>query len=125
MKRITFYKKQLIIFIAFFSVFSLFLYPGTSFVTHTAEASVLGTFFSQTTIVLPNVPGAVSFNIYYKETSAKTFNHASRGISPSDKTHKIRFLKKNVKYQYKISALDANGQEFWWSTIRLMSTQRM
>ncbi len=126
MKSIIFHKKQIRTLLLAFTLASLLLLYPTNNIMHRAEASVLGILLSKATISMPNVLQATSYNVYFKEVSSKTFNHASRNISITDKKHKIYFLKKNVQYKYKISAVDASGKEFWWSPVRLMiNIQRM
>ena len=89
-------------------------------------ASIMRGMFVQTTILMPQVPGAVAFNIYYKKTNEPNFTHAVRHISPSTTSYTISYLKKDTSYQYKISAISASGAEFWWSPITtIQNTQSM
>lgn len=86
-----------------------------------AGASIFRGMYNQTTILLPQIPGAVKYNIYYKATTEANYTNAVRNISANTTSYTISYLKKNTQYQYKISALGANGKEFWWSPTQLMT----
>src|SRR5476649_718920 len=51
--------------------------------------SVMAGLYNQTTIILPSVPGAVSYNIYYGQAGDQGFTNAVRNISPSIRTYTI------------------------------------
>jgi hypothetical protein len=111
---------------------SLLLVLGLAF-THkssltqsVAGAHIAKSLFAQTTIQMPSVSGALSYNIYYKKTSDASFDHAIRNVPVNAPTYVIYYLKKGESYQYKISALNAKGAEFWWSgTTDISSLQSM
>src|SRR5690349_8822822 len=48
------------------------------FTQSVAGASIFKPLFVKTTITLPQITGAIAYNIYYKATSDKTFIHAVR-----------------------------------------------
>ncbi len=62
-----------------------------------------------------SVPNATGYNIYYKEKSDKDYTNAVRNLSVSTTSYTINFLKKNVDYQYYITAYDSSEKEFWSS----------
>lgn len=80
-----------------------------------AGASIVRGLYVQTVVTLPKVPEAVTFNIYYKQASDSTYSNAVRDIPANVTNYTISYLKKGVNYQYKISAADSTGREFWWS----------
>lgn len=86
-----------------------------------AGVSVARGLFGQATIQLPQTTGAVAYNIYYKQTSEKGYTNAVRNVSPSTATYTISYLKKGQNYQYKVSALNAAGREFWWSDTQTLT----
>lgn len=71
--------------------------------------------FSQTTVTLPKIDGAVAYNIYYKQTSDSKYTNAVRRVPTTVSTFLLSYLKKGEAYDYKISALNSSGKEFWWS----------
>jgi hypothetical protein len=71
--------------------------------------------FAQSTIAIPQVENAVSYNIYYKEKNENVYKNAVRSIPPTINEYTISYLTKNAEYTYKISAVDSTGAEFWWS----------
>ena len=90
-----------------------------------AGVSITKGFFAQATIALPKISGAVSYNIYYKEVNSSEkdmhFPHAVRKIPANVSSYTISYLKKNKQYEYRISAIDASGKEFWWSSVKTMT----
>lgn len=80
-----------------------------------AGASVARGLFVQSTVDLPEVEGAVSYNIYYKKTGAESYDSAVRNVPVSASSYIISHLKKGVSYDYQIAAVDAQGEEFWFS----------
>jgi fibronectin type 3 domain-containing protein len=80
-----------------------------------AGISVAKGLFAQATLTLPRITSAASYNIYYKEVADGHYIHAVRKIPAEATTYLVSYLKKNKKYHYKISAVDNNGKEFWWS----------
>lgn len=64
------------------------------------------------------VPGAVSYNIYYKETGDKTFKYAIANLPSNATRYTISFLKKGVTYWYRVSAVNSGGSEFSWTTLK-------
>ena len=100
-------------FVLFIFAFVLFAKPNVT--QSVAGVSVARGLFSQTTVSLPQINGAVSYNIYYKQTSDATYRHAVRKVPASIATYAISYLKKGTSYQYRISAVNPAGREFWWS----------
>lgn len=91
-----------------------------------AGTSIARGLFMQSTIVLPAIPNAVSYNIYYKQSSEKDFSNAVRNISPSIHIYTISYLKKNTAYEYRVTAVDNTGKEFFFSdTEPLVNLQSM
>ena len=86
-----------------------------------AGISVMQGLFAQQVVELPAVDGVVSYNIYFKKTDASTYTNAVRSIPSSFKQYTISYLNKNVSYDYKISAVNAQGSEFWWSEVKTFS----
>ncbi len=86
-----------------------------------AGISIARGLFAQATIPIPQINGAVSYNIYYKEITDGRYINAVRSIPAGTTTYLVSYLKKNKKYHYKISALDNNGKEFWWSKETLLT----
>jgi hypothetical protein len=83
-----------------------------------AGISIAQGLFDQATVPLPPVPNAVSYNIYYGQSGVPGFSNAVRNISPSITSYTVSYLKKDVDYDYRISAVDKNGKEFLFTTIR-------
>lgn len=83
-----------------------------------AGLSIAKGLFSQATIDLPQVDGAVSFNIYYKKASEDHYTNAVRNIPAGTPAYTISYLKRGDDYDHKIVAVDANGKEFWFSPTR-------
>lgn len=86
-----------------------------------AGMSIARGLFDQATVQLPNVPGASTYNIYYKAASDSTFDHAVSNIPAIEKSYTISYLKKNTIYEYKIYAADKTGSEFWWSPVSTLT----
>ena len=99
----------------FFAIVTMF--SGQPLTQAVAGASVFKGMFAQATVEIPSVSGAVSYNIYYKQTSDAKFINAVRHISPSVHSYLISYLKKGVSYQYRISAINSSGAEFSWTSI--------
>jgi hypothetical protein len=59
-----------------------------------AGMSIANGLFSQATIDLPQVDGAVSFNIYYKKASENHYTNAVRNIPAGTQAYTISYLKK-------------------------------
>jgi len=86
-----------------------------------AGTSIARGLFMQTTVTMPTTPGAVSYNIYYKQTNETKFTNAVRKVSPSIRTYTISYLKKGTAYQYRVSALGTDGKEYGWSEIKTLT----
>ena len=86
-----------------------------------AGVSITRGLFNQATVALPPVQGAVSYNIYFKSSSEKTYNNAARNIPATFTSYTISYLQKGKLYTYKISALDGSGREFWWSSVKWLT----
>jgi hypothetical protein len=83
-----------------------------------AGASIMRGMFLQAAVPIPdNIAGATSYNIYYRKTGDTEFSNAVRNLSPYVGTYTISHLKKGSTYEYKFSAVDASGKEFFFSEI--------
>ena len=71
--------------------------------------------FDQATVSLPPVPNAAAYNIYYGQEGTDTFTNAVRDIPPNISQYTLSYLKKGVKYDYRVAALDQNDKEFYFS----------
>lgn len=83
-----------------------------------AGMSIAKGLFSQATIDIPEVDGAVVYNIYYKKASDNTYTNAVRSIPANTKSYTISYLKKGTAYDHRIVAVDDSGTEFWFSPSR-------
>lgn len=77
--------------------------------------------YVQSTITLPHVADASSYNIYYSPASNGSFPYSVRNISNDTSSYTISYLRKDIVYQYKISALNKTGKEIWWSKVGSLS----
>ena len=118
-------------FIIFTSCIVLFIFTfifmdRRSISQSVAGISIVQGLYDQATVGLPSVPGAVSYNIYYRQSSTSSFDQAVRNIPARLPAYTISYLKKGTSYQYRISALNAQGSEFWFSpTQNLVNLQPM
>ncbi|MBI3443093.1 fibronectin type III domain-containing protein [Candidatus Woesebacteria bacterium] len=87
-------------------------------------ASATTQLYSQGTVMWQSVPGATHYNIYYKESSDKTWMHAVRRLPANASSYTIMYLKRGVPYWYMVTA-KKEGKEFWWSTTKKLSTMPM
>lgn len=78
-------------------------------------ASIFRPMFAQTTVQIPQIEGARSYNIYYWVATDTTFTHAARNIPATSTSFTVEYLRKGVNYVYKISAVNQRGAEFWFS----------
>src|SRR6266699_2058082 len=90
-------------------IFAIALFNRPAFNQAVAGASVTRGLFTQVTVALPNVPGAVAYNLYYKQPSDHAYIHAVSNISATITTYTVSYLKKGSGYQYRVSALNASG----------------
>ncbi len=88
--------------------------------------SIVKGMYQEAVIPLPRVPGTIKYNIYYKSSADSGFVNAVRNINPKLVDYTITYLKMDTSYQYKISAVNAKGAEFWWSpTVQMTGLQSM
>ncbi len=88
--------------------------------------SIVKGMYQESVVPLPKVSGAVKYNIYYKSSADSTFVNAVRNVNPRLVDYTITYLKMNTGYQYKISAVNNKGAEFWWSpTTNMTNLQSM
>jgi hypothetical protein len=80
--------------------------------------SVMAGLYNQTTITLPSVPNAVSYNIYYGQAGEQGFTNAVRNIPSTIHSYTISDLKKGVSYTYRYAAVDKSGKEFLFSEVK-------
>ena len=86
-----------------------------------AGVSIMQGLFNQTTVALPSVPNAASYNIYYRQQGEQTFTNAVRGIPLSVHSYTISDLKKGVTYEYQVSAENNSGKEIYFSDIKTIT----
>ncbi len=79
--------------------------------------SITRSFYQQAVVALPGIDGAVAYNIYYKSTADETFVNSVRKIPATVQFYTISYLKSGVSYEYKISAVNSEGSEFWMSPV--------
>jgi len=78
-----------------------------------------GLFKGSAVVTWPKVEGAAYYNIYYKRVGSRTgdnYAYAVRNIPADATSYTITGLKRGKTYEYKISAVNASGKEFLWST---------
>ena len=86
-----------------------------------AGVSITRGLFAEAQVALPaSIPHAASYNIYYRESDGE-YTNAVRNIPVNVTTYTISYLQKGKSYLYKVSALDATGEEFWWSEEKEMT----
>ncbi len=85
-----------------------------------AGASITRGLFVQTTVTIPTVTNATSYNIYYKQFGEQKFTNAVRNIPPSVHGYTISYLKKGVAYQYRIAAI-LNGKEVSFTPVKTLT----
>lgn len=79
--------------------------------------SITRSLYEQSSVALLSINGAVAYNIYYKSESDKTFTHSVRKIPATVRFYTISYLKREVSYEYQISAVNYQGSEFWFSPV--------
>lgn len=107
-------------FIIIGGVVAALLVVGANFNDGRLTQSVAGVnitrpFLAESTVYWAPVEGAVSYNLYYKTESESEFTNSVSSIPANVHHYTISYLRKGVVYQYRISAVDQNGKEFWWS----------
>ncbi len=80
--------------------------------------------FDKAVVPLPQIPGTVSYNIYYKAQSESQFTNAAREIPTSYSTYTINYLKLNTVYKYRISAKDITGKEIYWTPEQTITNEQ-
>jgi len=118
-----FYSRRVIFITGSLAVLFLAVMVGNRrTVLHAVQgASVVKNLYLEAMIPLPQIPGAVGYNIYYTPESDAVFANSVRGISPQYTAYTIGYLPKGTNYKYKITAIDATGKEFWISPISIMT----
>ncbi len=71
--------------------------------------------YSQGTASWKSISNAQCYNIYYKESSAKKYQHALRCLPSNMTAYTIKGLKLRVSYKYNVAALDSSMTQFSWS----------
>ena len=79
--------------------------------------------YSKAKVVKQGVLGAKVYNIYYRESGEKKFTHSVRLLPQNFNDYTITSLKKGVNYSYILSALNENGKEFWFSSLKKLSAK--
>lgn len=62
-----------------------------------------------------SVPGAVTYNLYYKEKGDKVYSYAVGSLPSTVTSYTIRSLKNYVKYVYNVASVNSSGVEFSWT----------
>jgi len=78
--------------------------------------------FNKANVSWKSVLGAKTYNIYYKETGENKYTHAVRNLPSSSIGYTINSLKKNIGYWYTLTAVGADGKEFWKSAPKKLPT---
>ena len=99
------------------AIVGVVLFNKPTVAQNVAGVSVAKGLFSESTIALPEIDGATSYNIYYKQKSDKVYSNAVRNVPVTAAIYTISYLTKGAEYEYKVSAVDQYGAEFWWSPI--------
>jgi hypothetical protein len=97
----------------------LFMIPATKLPLANLLAQT-GLFHGSAPVTWPAVKGAVSYNIYYKRVgsiSGDNFSFAVRNIPASATSYTITGLKRGKSYEYKVSAVNAAGEEYLWTSL--------
>lgn len=80
-----------------------------------AGLTIARSLFNQGTVSWESVSGAKAYNLYYKTQADADFTNSVIGVSPEYNYYTISYLRKGVDYDFRVSAIDASGKEFWWS----------
>ena len=102
-------------------VLSIATVLGAFLVSVTSVSAATMQLFSKATTQWSSAQGASSYNVYYKESGAKIYNHAVRNLPKTSVSYTVSYLKRGVSYKYKVSAINSGGNEFWWSKEALMT----
>ena len=101
----------------------VFKRPLTSSV---AGLSIAKSLFNQGTVSWESVNGAKTYNLYYKTQSDADFTNSVIGVPSEYNYYTISYLRKGVDYDFRVSAIDSGGREFWWSgTNRITNLEPM
>ncbi len=84
---------------------------GTSLLASPA----FGAYFPKGEATWQSVPGAVTYNLYYKEKGDKTYSYAVGALPSTVTSYTIRSLKNYVKYVYNVASVNSSGVEFSWT----------
>lgn len=99
-------------------------FSNDSLTKSVAGISIARPLFSEAVVYLEPVEGASTYNIYYKKTGEPDFTNSVSSIPENVSYYTISYLRKGVDYEYRISAADASGKEFWWSGTNEISDLR-
>lgn len=86
-----------------------------------AGMSITRGLYNQATVAWNPIPGAIAYNIYYKQDSEATFTHAVRRIPVNITNYTISYLKKDTSYQYKVVGIDIHDAEMQSSQVLSMN----
>ncbi|GEM_PF-2438462 len=81
--------------------------------------------WNQAKVMWKTTPNAAYYNIYYKDSHAKEWQHSVPGLPSTTTAYVVKYLRKTVSYKYNVSAVDNNGKEFWWSGEKWMIISSM
>lgn len=77
---------------------------------------------TQAPVKWDSIPGAESYNIYFKEAKDTTFTYAINTPATIN-YYVIPNLKSNATYEYKIAAVDKDNKEFLFTPIGTLNLQ--
>lgn len=119
-----FYKRIIYIASFFAAIAGFFIIFNRTVMRQAVEGmSITRSLYEQATIALPSINGAVSYNIYYKQETDGEFTYSVRKLPATIRFYTISYLKKGINYQYRISAVNPSGSEFWWTPLTSFSSR--
>jgi|SRR5579885_2545571 len=111
------YRRIMFIFGAFVVLlFAVVLLGKQPLSRSVAGLSIARNMFNQATVSWQPVPGAVAYNIYYGQAGSSLSN-AVRTIPAHITTYTLSYLKKGTTYHYRVTALNRDDKEFWFSPV--------
>lgn len=96
-------------------VFAVILANKNKITQSVAGISITRGLFSQVQVGWNPVDGATSYNLYYKQKDDREFTNSVRNIPADITEYTVSYLTKGKEYDYKLAAVGANGEEFFWT----------